>query len=354
MSLRLEKFFLKNHGVDALLLNNGDVTDLGDPNFFYYSGLRVDSSILLASKDEGERILFTPKMHVEHAKFLSEQSGFDCTVVDYKGKEFLKKFSAEVKKMGLKRIGFNSYALTSRSYLSLMRILRKAKLVDVGSKMLEQRMVKDEMEIGLIKNAVKSGKKILDEIENEVKVGKRESEIAAKLKIKTIEMGFEPAFAPIVASGKNGAFPHAVPSAKKLARDEAVTIDYGVRANDYCSDLTRCYFLGNCKKQKEDYEKLQEITGEIAKKAGRLKKFSQVTELANKLMKENKLPELPHSIGHGIGLEVHEYPGIRKNSEHRLASGNVFTIEPGVYYAGNYGLRYEETVLLKDGKVLIL
>ncbi len=330
--------FLRQAGVDSLLLVNGRAEKLLDPNFTYFAEGTVDSSALIAKK--GKLEIFTPEMNLRLAKSLGIRAK------SYHAKKFISDISATLAKS--KKIGINGNSLGAGLYLQLKRKLG-GRMVDVSEKLLELRARKERKEISLLKKSCKICNDILDEIE--VKKGKTELRLASELKIAALEKNSGISFEPIVASGKNASFPHWRPSKKKLSG--VVLVDFGIKYMGYCSDFTRCYFLGECKKEKQKYEILESIFWEIADNIPEFGTSRELSSFSKSLFRKNKLPPPPHSIGHGIGLEVHEYPSLHEKSEHALGEGMAMAIEPA-YYGSRYGLRFEKDLLIGKTKARLL
>ena len=161
-------------------------------------------------------------------------------------------------------------------------------------------------------------------------------------------MGGELAFGIIVASGPNGKFPHAQPTRRKLKEGELITIDVGIKLDNYCSDLTRMLSLGKISDQKQQ---LYNYVLEAQKKAVALVKagtaFIKVHQEAVAYFEKYGLEEkFPHSIGHGLGLDIHEPPFISPKASIQLLANDVITIEPGLYDVHSTGARIEDTFLV--------
>ena len=163
-------------------------------------------------------------------------------------------------------------------------------------------------------------------------------------------------FDTIVAFGPHAAVPHHETGETKLQFGDEVLIDFGCRVNGYCSDITRTFLFGDDGKHEEFKKAYAHVlkAHELAKEkivAGMTGK--EADAVARDYLKENGYGELfTHSLGHGIGLNVHEFPSVSPRGETKLENGMVFSDEPGVYQAGEYGIRIEDTVTLKDGKVV--
>jgi Xaa-Pro aminopeptidase len=296
-------------------------------NFFHYSGVDVDHSFLIV---EGKhQTLLTPKMNLREAA-----ATFKGTVVPY-----IDVFN-ELKKLLKGPVGIDGMHVG----FSITEKLKKfCKPEDVSRDLLRKRMVKNDSEISKIRNAVKETREIFANLK--IKKGTTEAQIKRQLLLETLGRGLEPAFQPIVAADSNSSFPHYKTGNARI--NEMVLVDYGVRFKNYCADLTRCFFVKKDSKKKQPYKKIQAIFNTIVEQAPRLKTGKELADLSTRLFKKSKLPELPHAIGHGIGLEVHEFPRIGRKSTDKLA-GSTFAIEPSAYFH-DFGVRYENMVYF-DGK----
>jgi Xaa-Pro aminopeptidase len=176
-----------------------------------------------------------------------------------------------------------------------------------------------------------------------------EIEIAKALKKEVIDQGLELSFEPIVASGINSSYPHSVPGSRRIG--PFVMIDFGVKYNHYCSDITEVVFLDKKAREFGLYGKIKDAFGMILDDLENCDNGNDVHLSYLNAFKRLGLPKMPHSIGHGVGLDVHEYPRLKKVSKDRIR-GTVFTLEPAVYYRNRFGLRFERDIFVnKSGKV---
>ncbi|MFH1285327.1 MAG: Xaa-Pro peptidase family protein [Candidatus Micrarchaeota archaeon] len=335
---RLKEFFAHTE-VDALLLINSGSAHTPDANFFYYSGFSIAGSALLATRES--KILYTSQINYSYANEVA-----DCEVRILSNG--LKDVLAETKT--LSRVGANFNFLNVNTFKKLSR--ERKKLVDVGKEMELQRMIKDESELSLMKHADSITRKIFESIE--VRAGRTEREIAEELSILALENGARNAFPPIVLAGSNSRFPHGEPSSsRKVRADEMVLIDYGARFENYCADMTRCFFLGACKEERAVYEKLKEISANIASKLCVGMRAEEVRAISAREVKRARLPKMIHSIGHGIGLEVHEAPSLRKSSKDILGEEAMLTLEPA-FYGKNFGVRFENVYKLGEKEARLI
>ena len=312
-----------------LLLYRGEEFD---PNFYYHSKVDIDHSFLLI-KDQ--KILFVPKMNESLAK-----SQFKGKIVVYH--DPIKELSKYIYR---KRVQMD-FSSISAALLSRLEVLCNP--VDVSLKLLRERAKKTSPEVSSIKKAAALTREIFESLD--FKSAKTELDIEKQLKIMTVEMGLESAFDPIVATDSSTAFPHYKARKKKIGN--LVMVDYGVRYKHYCSDLTRCFILDGNKKKKEQYENLQNLFYSIVDEIPNLKTGGALAKLSEKKLEKFGFPKLIHSIGHGVGLDVHELPNLRLKSKDPL-SGTVLAIEPA-FYLKQYGMRFEETIFYDGKKVRVL
>jgi Xaa-Pro aminopeptidase len=228
----------------------------------------------------------------------------------------------------------------------------EVKLIPVTHSFKTLRAIKEKQEIVLMKKSAALLWKGFQFLRKALKKGVTEKELATRFEIFCLENGAERlAFEPIIAFGKNGAMPHYRSQNVKLKDGDAVLIDIGVVLNNYHSDMTRVVFY---KKEDPYIRHLYDIVKRAQMSALKLcrpgTKFKELDLAARKIMREEGVEDLfVHSLGHGIGLETHEYPRIKFDNEDKdvvLESGMVFTVEPGLYVPGKGGVRYEDTIVI--------
>ena len=183
-----------------------------------------------------------------------------------------------------------------------------------------------------------------------------EREVSALLEYKMRTFGAQGlAFDTIVAFGSHASVPHYETGDTRLQFGDEILIDFGCRVNGYCSDITRTFLFGDDNNHEEFKKAYDAVLG--AHLLVQEKLVSGMTghegdAIARDYLKAHGLGDLfTHSLGHGIGLNVHEYPSLRPNMQEILTDGMVFSDEPGVYKAGEFGIRIEDTVTLQNGKV---
>ena len=255
------------------------------------------------------------------------------------------------------RIGFDGNTLVLEQYRFLKKLFPKIKLlpkVDVIEKIAA---VKDADEIGKITKAVEITDKVFTEILPLIKPGVRELDIAAEISYRQRKHGSEAdAFEAIVASGVRSALPHGRATMKKLANGELITLDFGCIYEGYHSDMTRTVALGKLSTElKTIYTVVydaQELAVEAAVAGCKTKDLDAVAR--NHIKKHGYENFFRHSLGHGIGLQIHEAPRISVQSKTVLETGNVVTIEPGIYIANAGGVRIEDDVVITNGHCTVL
>jgi Xaa-Pro aminopeptidase len=263
---------------------------------------------------------------------------------------------------GVKTAGFDPARTTvaelARWKAALPSRLRRGFLSVLPAPLVEPlRWVKDEDELALISEAALVGCTLFEHILGFIRPGLMEMEVAAELEHRARLLGAEGmSFETIAASGIRSALPHGRATGARLPRRGFLTLDFGVILKGYCSDMTRTVFLGKPRtKERNAYQAVLEAeeAGVAAVSAGA--SCADVDEAARSVLRGAGLAEaFTHSTGHGVGLEIHEPPRIGAGQTARLAAGMVVTIEPGIYLAGQFGIRIEDMVAVTrtGGQVL--
>ena len=217
----------------------------------------------------------------------------------------------------------------------------------------ELRQVKDAEEIACMKKAQAITDEAFSHIITYIQPGMSEKQVQQELDQTMASLGAEGlAFSSIVASGPRGAMPHSVPGDDKLAMGECIVMDFGARYHGYCSDMTRTVFLGKpSQRMKDAWNALVDAneTCEALIKQGLTGKF--VHDKAEDILAQHGFAHtMGHSLGHSVGLDIHESPNLSPLNQNPLAVGNVVTVEPGIYIAGEFGMRLEDFgVVGEDG-----
>lgn len=219
------------------------------------------------------------------------------------------------------------------------------------------RQCKDQDEINLLKRAAEIADEALAKALEDFRPGLRECDLKAEIEYHLLRLGASgTSFSTIVASGPNGSYPHAGASTREIQEGELITVDFGASYQAYCSDMTRTIWYGTLpEKELELLSAVREaqVLALSAVKAG--VKASLVDAAArNHLTKLGFGEYFLHSLGHGVGLNIHEEPGLKSTNDEPLLAGQIITIEPGVYLPGQTGCRVEDTVLVTEDSYEIL
>ncbi|MCX8177632.1 MAG: Xaa-Pro peptidase family protein [Candidatus Bathyarchaeota archaeon] len=325
-------------GFDGFLVAN-------EINILYFSGAPGASCLLVP--DGGESILYVYGVNYEQVK--AEAKGFRVELVK-REENLMAKVAEHVRALGIRRLAFDT--LNVESYRAISRKLRgAAKLKPQGSIVWSLRRIKDMDELELMRRAAELACEGMKTAQEVLRPGMMEYEVAAEIEYAMRNKGsWGTAFETIVASGARSAYPHGGCVDRKIQAGDLVVIDIGASYRHYRSDMTRTFVAGEpSSKQKQLYE-LVKLAQEKAIKAIKPGvKAGDVDAAARSVIEKAGYGEnFVHGLGHGVGLEVHEPPTISPQSMDKLESGNVVTIEPGIYLVGFGGIRIEDMVLVGE------
>lgn len=310
----------------------------------YVTGMAPENGAVLV--DKNGVTLFTDSRYIEAAEKLF--AGTEVTPVLWN-----KRTPADILKE-YKIVAVSFKETKHAEFLELEKI--GVKLVEADSTIFPLMETKNEWELANIQKACEIAEDAFNELLPEIKEGMTETEVAALLEYKMRKLGAQGlSFDTIVAFGAHAAVPHHETGETKLQYGDEILIDFGCKVNGYCSDITRTFLFGDDGKH-EEFKKAYKCVLEahlLAQQkivAGMTGK--EADAVAREYLKACGYGELfTHSLGHGIGLNVHERPSISPKGEAALCDGMVFSDEPGVYKAGEYGIRIEDTVTLINGKI---
>ncbi len=306
-------------------------------NIKYLTGLEAEGVLLVTRK---ENIYITDGRYIEYVH--NNLTIFDEIVVfDVRD---LSKDDYENFFMFCENVGFEEHYVTYAQYKEFMRKYKINNLVETEYIIEKQRMIKDEEELSNLRKACEITDNCFSYILSYIKPGMSEKQIAKEIEEYYKERTDGLSFDTIVASWENTSKPHAVPSDRKIQKEDIITIDMGCKYNGYCSDMTRTFFVGKVPEEiKPIYDlvlKNQKITLNDYKDGAIIR---NITKMVVNDFKLNNY-DLIHSLGHGVGLEIHEPQFINQNTDATLKENMVVTDEPGIYIAGKFGVRIEDTV----------
>lgn len=326
--------------IDAAFVIN---TRLKDPNMLYFTALDLEYSFFLIPQ-KGEPTFLVSALEYERAK---RYSPFSC-VVSYKNplhdaKKLLK---------GKKTLGINEQYVTLSMHKALRKELKAHSFKPLQDLCRNLRMIKSPEEIQLLSHAATLADAIFETLCRELKNNRKqfvtEIDIADFIADEAKKRSTVVSFETIVASGKNAALPHYVPQPIRLQKGFCV-LDFGIRYKNYISDISRTIYFGTpSTEDKQAYNKVLQANERAFAALALKKKFSAVDAVSRKEI------DYPHSLGHGIGIEVHEAPNVSSKSKDIIQENMCFTIEPGFYVPEKFGIRIEDDIwMTKSGPVLL-
>ncbi len=311
------------------------------PNIFYLCGFSGSSGALLVGR--GRPVLFTDGRYTTQAR----EEARNARVVIHRA-ALMTAVGEHLRESKTRRIAFEPSHLTVAQSNDLRRTAgRGLRWIPLHSAVEDLRAIKSADEVSILRRAARLVSRAFQDVLPMVKPGVRESDLAAELEYRMRALGASgPSFETIVASGKRSALPHAQPTAKRLRKNELVVFDLGVILGHYCSDLTRTIFLGRAPARIREWYR---AVGEAQAAAGDVLRpgvtAGEVDAAARGVLKRFGLEQcFVHSLGHGLGLEIHEDPRLARGQERRIVAGNVVTLEPGVYVPEIGGIRIEDGV----------
>ncbi|MGH2709590.1 MAG: M24 family metallopeptidase [Actinomycetota bacterium] len=329
---------LEEPGIDALL-----VTRL--VNVRYLTGFTGTNGQLLAGPDDA--VFLTDSRY-------EDQSSREVPDIERKTypSRFVEALAEACKARSITRLGFESSGVTYKSWREL-DALEGVELVPTEELVERLRWIKDRDELGLIQRAQAAADDAFERVTSKLAEGVTEREVAFELEVVMRDVGADAlGFPTIAAFGENAAEPHHGPGDRPLARGDIVKLDFGARVEGYHSDMTRTVSFGKPDPKLREMHELvlrAQDAGMGAVKAGAI--AGDADSAARRVIDDAGYGDrFGHSLGHGIGLEVHEGPTLRRSSEDVLLEGTVVTVEPGVYIPGLGGVRIEDMVVVgKDG-----
>ena len=306
-------------------------------NVRYLTNIEAEGILLLTRK---ENIYITDGRYIEHVH--STLTLYDEIIV-YNISD-VSKDDYENFFMFCENVGFEEHYVTYAGYKELIRKYKINNLVETENIIEKQRMIKDKDEMSNLEKACEITDNCFSYLLTYIKPGMTEKQIADEIeeyyKKRTEGLSFE----TIVASGENTSRPHATPTNRKIQDNDIITIDMGCKVNGYCSDMTRTIFVGKVPEEikpvydlvlKNQIQTIQEV-----------KDGASTRVLAKMVENDFKIHgyDLIHSLGHGVGMQIHEAPYVSYNSDVQLKENMVVTDEPGIYIPGKFGVRIEDTI----------
>ena len=318
-----------------------------EENILYFTGFHSSNGVLLVTDQKA--LFFTDGRYIEAAqKSVHTCDGvlllesFDQSVLPVLTKEKCKTVLVEGERL---------------SFLRVERLSQKLSC-NVDAAMLDEkirsiRKVKTQAETNAILRAQRIAEQALEIIKPKIKTGACERELALELDFTMLRLGAQAiSFDTILISGKETSMPHGVPTEKPIARGDFVTIDFGAVVDGYHSDMTRTFAVGAVSdKQRTVYETVLQAQEAAIAALGPGRRCKEIDAISRDIIQQAGYGAcFTHSLGHGVGIEIHEFPVLSPKSEETLAEGHVVTVEPGIYLPGEFGVRIEDMgMITKNG-----
>jgi len=325
---------LKEKKIDCLFITNPN-------NLFYLSSLENEDAYILITQNDA--FYFTDSRYFDSVK---NNKNFKVILFSYK-KDFWKDF---ILHLGIKVLGFEEKHLTVEKYDLLQKDLSNIKFIKTNGVIEKMRRVKNDYELAQTDRACEISKKVFRKIEKNFSSFVTEKEVADFYEFEVRKEGASGlSFPSIVANGEGSAIPHYETSNKKIDFTKPTLIDIGCKYNGYCSDMTRMILPKDCDRKILEIHSIVSEAKEIATKM--IKSGVLVSDLDQKVREFFKSKRLDkyflHSLGHSVGIEVHDGFSVSSKSDLILEKGMVITIEPGLYFEGDFGVRLEDVVYVK-------
>lgn len=330
------KSFLEKKKADCFLI-------FSSPNIFYLTGINGIEGVLAISRKRVD--LFVPELYLYETLDTLGYNKNKIHINKYKKfPHFLENY---------KNILFIPSEISHQFFLEISR--KNNNFLPVEDILLQMRSEKEPEEIELIKKAKEIAEKTLSQIQTLIKDGVTELDILSEIKYKLIRNGADKeSFETIVASGIHSSYPHHKSKNKELKKGEVIVIDMGADFRGYKSDLTATFFCGRVSKEIKKIYSIVKDAQSICidfiyeeEQKGKKIKGKDVHKKAVEFFKKSGVEKyFIHGLGHGVGIDVHEKPYLSPTSKDIIKKGSVFTVEPGIYIHGKFGIRIENMLIL--------
>lgn len=330
-------------GLDAIIITSRT-------NVFYLSGFTGTSGDLIITLQKA--YLLTDFRYIEQAQMQAP----DFETVDIKN-GFYAQIQLIINEQDINYLGFEDREVTYAVYKGMSENIKAGGLVPLGGLVSEQRRIKYPEEIELLKQAAAITDNAFAHIKTVIRPNITEQDISAEIEFFMRKAGATgTSFDIIVASGERSAMPHGTAGERVIQNGDFIVLDFGCVYKGYCSDITRTVAVGSVSdKQRQVYNIVHytQLKALNAVKPGAVAR--DVDDLARRTLKGFDYDRyFGHSLGHGVGVEIHEFPTLSSKNDMGLQEGMVLTIEPGVYIPGEFGVRIEDTVMVTEDGYQVL
>lgn len=328
---------IRSWSVDALLVSNPhDVR--------YLTGFVGDDSWALVSANSNRVTLISDFRFQEQ---IAREAPHAAVVI--RNGPFSDALDRITRRANVDRFAVQAATMTLAVRGALASKLSARRIVPVDDGLLRQRAVKDPTEVRMIRRALRCQQDAFQRVIGQIKPGQTEQSVCARLEMTMRELGADGAsFPTIVAANANGSLPHAIPGRTKIKKGGAILFDWGARWAGYCSDLTRVVAMGRMPPRiREIYKIVLDAQCAAIEAIAPGRRLRDIDAVARRWIDKAGFGDrFGHSLGHGVGLDIHEQPVVASRSGGELKPGHVVTIEPGIYLPGVGGVRIEDDVLV--------
>jgi Xaa-Pro aminopeptidase len=331
---------MNEENLDAVLLTSA-------VNCYYYSGFSGSSRIVLIENDGS--LFFTDFRYGDQAH--QQVLDHEVAVVD---QPLLNSAVKRLKAAKPARLGLEFSRMNVNDFFQLKESLPETAFVDVDGFISEARMIKDETEISCIRKGMEIVDETFSHILTFIREGITEKEIALELEYQMKKRGADGIKENhVIASGERSCLPHGQATGRVIQRGDFVKMDFGAKVNGYYTDFTRTVIVGEASDKQLEIYHIVKTAQEISLAAvGPGKSCSELDQIGRSVIREAGYGEqFGHSLGHALGLEIHEKPAMRSTDDTILRPGMVLTVEPGVYIPGFGGVRIEDLIVIRDNGI---
>ncbi len=346
-SARIAKIrkLLETQEIGALLVSNYY-------NILYTTGFKT------LTTDEREAFVLITQNFVylfTDARYLHADAGVTLKLLE-QGKPLGYHLAEITEKERIRKMGIESEDLRVHEYMVLKKLLSSVDIVLTKRLLIRLRAEKDSEEIKSLEKACEITDRCLETIIPKIKPGRSEKSIANGIDEWIRDIGYTSAFDPIVAVNEHSSIPHynTKDGDGTVQTSSVILMDFGVEYQGYRSDITRIVFINPSDEMVTAYNSLLKVQIQSINAVRKVKDTKSIDQFCRSLYPQYHLALFSHSLGHGVGLEVHEYPKLSATSTDRFEDNQVFTIEPGVYYPGKWGMRIEDTVAYRNNQAVPL
>lgn len=324
---------------DALLL-------LNESNMHYFCGLSPSEGAVFILKN-GLGFHIVDSRYTEAAENYAKETKLSVIEINSK---FTDEISKICKKNNIRRIAFENETITLKAY-NAYKAATECDFIEIDGKLMSIRNIKDKNEIEFLKAANSIAEKSFTELLNHIEAGKTEKELQAYFDYLMLKNGSDGvSFDTILLTGAHTSLPHGVPGNNRINKGDFVLVDFGATYKGYHSDMTRTFAVGNATDEMKEMYNLvlkAQLAGIHALKAN--VKCAEVYQAAYDVLEEKSMGKyFRHSLGHGIGLDIHEGYNASPRSTDIYEAGNITSVEPGIYLPDKFGIRIEDVCIVTE------